>query len=105
MTVAHPPTKQLADGNEPAWEVALLFPAQGAWNEEEYLALDTNRLVEFSHGTIEVLPMPSDRHQSLVGRLHLLFFTYAQRTGGKVLFAHSAFGSGKEKSANPIYST
>ena len=25
---------------EPAWEVATLFPAQGAWSEEEYLSLE-----------------------------------------------------------------
>jgi hypothetical protein len=45
------PTRAAPDsGAEPAWEVALLFPNQGAWSEEEYLALDTNRLVEFTHG-------------------------------------------------------
>ncbi|MFN3333532.1 MAG: Uma2 family endonuclease, partial [Caldilinea sp.] len=52
---------------EPAWEVALLFPAQGAWSEEDYLYLDTNHLVEFSDGKIEVLPMPSDKHQAIAG--------------------------------------
>ena len=72
---------------EPAWDVALLFPAQGAWSVEEYLALDTNRLVEFSHGRIEVLPMPSDRHQSIVAFLFGILLAYAQQTGGKVLFA------------------
>ena len=51
---------------EPAWEVALLFPNQGAWSEEEYLALNGNRLVEFSHGFIEVLPMPTTTHQLIV---------------------------------------
>ncbi|MCS6825321.1 MAG: Uma2 family endonuclease [Caldilinea sp.] len=72
---------------QPAWEVALLFPAQGAWSEEEYLRLDTNRLVEFSDGHIEVLPMPSDRHQSIVLFLSALFAAFARRIGGKVLFA------------------
>jgi hypothetical protein len=33
---------------EPAWDIARLFPAQGEWSEEDYLELDTNRLVEFS---------------------------------------------------------
>jgi hypothetical protein len=29
----------LDDHAEPAWEVALLFPAQGEWSEDEYLWL------------------------------------------------------------------
>jgi len=55
-----------ADMPEPAWDVARLFPDQGAWSEEEYLALNSNRLVEFSHGQIEVLPMPTTSHQLIV---------------------------------------
>ena len=51
---------------EPAWEVAQLFSVQGHWVEEEYLGLTTNRLVEFSHGKVEVLPMPSEQHQDIV---------------------------------------
>jgi Uma2 family endonuclease len=48
---------------QPAWEVALLFPDQGEWSEEEYLDLETNRFVEFANGSIEVLPMPTLSHQ------------------------------------------
>jgi Uma2 family endonuclease len=51
---------------EPAWDIAKLFPNQGEWSEEEYLALDTNHLVEFTNGYIEVLPMPTIPHQRLV---------------------------------------
>lgn len=72
---------------QPAWEVALLFPAQGAWSEEEYLRLDTNQLVEFSNGYIEVLPMPSDKHQAIVGFLFVLFLKLANATGGIVRMA------------------
>lgn len=72
---------------EPTWEVALLFPAQGAWSEHEYLALDSNRLVEFSHGRLEVLPMPSDTHQSIVGFLYTVLLAFVQQTGGVVRFA------------------
>src|SRR5438046_2969712 len=43
---------------EPTWEIAYLFPNQGHWSEEEYLALDGNQLVEFSRGFLEVLPVP-----------------------------------------------
>jgi Uma2 family endonuclease len=38
-------------------DVAKLFPPKGQWSEQEYLALDTNRLVELSDGSIEVLEM------------------------------------------------
>lgn len=72
---------------EPAWEVALLFPAQGAWSEEDYLYLNTNRLVEFSNGHIEVLPMPSDRHQAIVGFLYVLLLNLAEIMGGTVRIA------------------
>jgi Uma2 family endonuclease len=69
---------------EPAWEIASLFPTQGNWSEDEYLALDTNHLVEFSDGRVEVLPMPSDRHQAIVTFFLLAFVTYAKKAGGIV---------------------
>ena len=72
---------------EPTWDIAHLFPAQGTWSVEEYLGLETNRLIEFSHGRIEVLPMPSDKHQSIVAYLYGILFTYARQFGGKVLFS------------------
>jgi Uma2 family endonuclease len=52
-----------ASVGEPAWPVALLFPSQGEWTEEDYLALDTKRLIELSNGCLEVLPMPTPFHQ------------------------------------------
>lgn len=51
---------------EPPWEIAELYPAQGYWDEEEYLGLDTNRLIEFSNGFIEVLPVPTTTHQLIL---------------------------------------
>jgi Uma2 family endonuclease len=72
---------------EPTWEVAWLFPAQGAWSEHEYLGLNTSRLVEYSHGRLEVLPMPSDRHQAIVGFLYMMFLNVVQQIGGAVRFA------------------
>ena len=67
--------------------MATLFPAQGAWSEEEYLSLDTNHLVNFSHGRIEVLPMPTDSHQGILGSLLFILGDIARRCGGKLLFA------------------
>jgi Uma2 family endonuclease len=55
---------------EPTWDVAQLFPAQGTWTESEYFALETNRRVEFSHGFIEFLPMPTVLHQRIAAVLY-----------------------------------
>jgi Uma2 family endonuclease len=73
---------------EPTWEIAYLFPPQGGWSEEEYFALDGNRLVEFSHGYLEFPPMPTTTHQLIVAYLYglLLAFT-SERHLGLVLFA------------------
>ncbi len=59
------PTQQVG---EPTWEIAELFPLQlfalqEDWPEEDYLQLDTNRLVELSDGHLEFLPMPTQWHQ------------------------------------------
>ena len=53
---------------EPTWEIAYLYPSQGTWSEEEYLALtnSSNRLIEFTDGFLEVLPMPTDKHQTIL---------------------------------------
>jgi hypothetical protein len=75
-----PGPPHIGRGSEPAgtpWEVAYLFPRQGNWSEEDYLALDTNQLVELSTGSLEVLPPPTTSHQLLVLHLYgfLLSFT------------------------------
>jgi Uma2 family endonuclease len=51
---------------EPVWSVAMLFPRQGEWTESDYLALDTNRMIELVDGCLEVLPMPTSSHQRIV---------------------------------------
>ena len=85
--MAHPTTKH-QDASELTWEIAQLFPAQGHWSEEEFLALDTNHLIEFSHGQLEVLPMPTQSHQLLVIALFELLRNYVRsRQLGTVLFA------------------
>jgi Uma2 family endonuclease len=61
---------------EPTWEIAKLFPNQGQWTEEEYLALNTNLLVEYSSGYIEVLPMPTKTHQAIVFYLARMLFAF-----------------------------
>ncbi len=54
---------------EPAWEVARMYPMQGEWTEEDYLALDRNcgnQMIELVDGFLEFLPMPVPRHQRIV---------------------------------------
>ncbi len=87
MTVVTTQPTMLDQWTEPTWEVAWLFPAQGAWSEHEYLALNASRLVEFSHGRLEVLPMPSDKHQAIVGFLYTVILAVVQQIGGAVRFA------------------
>jgi Uma2 family endonuclease len=59
---------------EPAWDLALLYPLQGAWSDLDYLALtqSTNRLVELTDGYVEVLPVPTSSHQ------RILLYLFAQ---------------------------
>ena len=80
-----PPTQFIV---EPVWDIAFLFPEQGQWGEEEYLALTTNHLVEYSHGLLEVLPMPTCAHQRLVAFLYRLLAAFVEAHGlGEIFFA------------------
>ena len=81
-------TSRELDELEPTWAVAYLFPAQGTWSEEEYLALNGNRLIEFSHGWVEVLPMPTTLHQLIVAFLYDSLKGFVQPRGlGLSLFS------------------
>ncbi len=72
----------------PTWEIAKLFPKQGRWTEREYLALDTNHLIELSDGCLEFLPMPNMFHQGLVAFVyHQLLAVVTQLNLGRVFFA------------------
>ena len=73
---------------DPPWEIAFLFPVQGSWTEDDYLELDTSRLVELSNGCVEVLPMPTILHQRIVRFLFLALHRFvADHSAGEVLFA------------------
>jgi len=62
---------------DPAWDL------DRTWSEAEYLKLDTNRLVEFVDGMIDVLPMPTYVHQIILFFLQtkLHAFVEARRMG------------------------
>jgi Uma2 family endonuclease len=73
------------------WKDVLeeLLPPQGRWSEDEYLVLTDhrNRLVEFTDGFLEILPMPTDKHQAILGFLYHIFRGFVDPRGGKVRFA------------------
>jgi Uma2 family endonuclease len=83
------PTTDLASTQE--WKDVLedILPLQGEWSEEEYLVLTDHRcrLVEFTDGSLEVLPMPTDKHQLILKFLFLAFCNFFDAKGGVVLFA------------------
>ena len=61
---------------------------QGHWSEEEYLALETNHLVELSDARLEFPPMPTPDHQFTVRFLYELLRAFAtNHASGEVLFA------------------
>jgi Uma2 family endonuclease len=57
---------------QPAWRVALFYPEQGGWTEDDYFALDGGPLVEFDEGHVEVLDLPTKEHQRMAQFLFLL---------------------------------
>ncbi len=87
---------------EPAWEIARLFPYQGEWSEEDYLELNTNHLVELTDGHIEVLPMPTPRHQRIVFLLQRLLWMFVTKHNlGEVLAAPLRVRLGVRKFREP----
>ncbi len=73
------------------WKDVLeeILPRQGQWSEQEYLVLTDHRtrLIEFTDGFLEVLPMPTDKHQAILGFLYTAFLSFIEPRGGKVRFS------------------
>jgi Uma2 family endonuclease len=69
--------------------LADLSALQGYWTQAQYLKLtnDCNRLIEFTDGRIEFLPMPTQRHQAILRFLFLALFPFVRDRGGDVFFA------------------
>jgi Uma2 family endonuclease len=89
MAIAAQPAEDLPASQTWSDMLGELLPRQGAWSEEEYLVLTEHhsRLVEYTDGFIEVLPVPTDHHQALLSFLFLAFFNFFQPRGGTVRFA------------------
>jgi Uma2 family endonuclease len=76
---------------------------QGLWTEEQYLKLTdhSRRLIEFTNGFIEVLPMPTEKHQAIVEHVFLTMRQFMEPIGGKVRFAPMRLEIRPEKFREP----
>jgi Uma2 family endonuclease len=85
------PSLTTSDPTAQEWKDMLeeLLPPQGRWSEDEYLLLTDhrNRLVEFTDGFLEVLPVPTDKHQAILGFLYQVFLRFIDGQGGTVRFS------------------
>ncbi|MDQ2807130.1 MAG: Uma2 family endonuclease [Chloroflexota bacterium] len=88
MTTATPTAmiQMVFDGSLTPIDLEVL---QGLWSDEQYLRLTdaTNWLVEFTDGRIEILPMPTYKHQAMVIALLLRLHEVVVPLGGTVIFA------------------
>ena len=69
--------------------IISLEPLQGLWTNEQYLTMTdhSQRLLEFTDGYIEVLPMPTDKHQFISRFLLFALFAFVQPLKGTVIYA------------------
>ena len=58
------------------------MPSQGCWSDEHYLWLTdrTRRLIEFTDGRVELLPMPTERHQIILLFLYRLLYAHVHQS-------------------------
>lgn len=65
------------------------LPRQGSWTDDDYLWLTdrSRRMIEFTDGYIEELPVPTSSHQAILAYLYRLFHAWVQPLGGVVLFS------------------
>src|SRR3954451_15132729 len=66
-----------------------LATLQGLWTEEQYVRLSaqTKRLIEFTDGILEVVPMPTDKNQVILLWFYRALFALLEPLGGIVLVA------------------
>ena len=74
---------------EDGHELASLDRLQGLWTEEQYLKLvaGCKRLVEFTDGWIEILPMPTRKHQAILRFLFRALDPLIDKMGGELFFS------------------
>ena len=98
MATTHPVTRTSSTSQEtlhallrevlPAQEASRL-PPQGAWSDADYLRLTDhcNRLIEFTDGCVQELPMPTFTHQAVLLALYRLLHDYLTPRGGVAIVA------------------
>jgi len=69
-----------------------LSALQGLWTEQQYIRLgeQTNRLIEFTDGILEVLPMPTSKHRLIIGFLYRVLYALLEQRGGIGIVAFAA---------------
>ena len=89
MATARQAARHTDTDSEFSLQIAELLPEQGDWSEDAYLWLtdQTNHLIEFTNGRIEVLPMPTEHHQAISAYLYMALLTFITRIGGKIFYA------------------
>ena len=89
MTAASPQADGLRVVTPDGCTVADSTALQGFWTQAQYLKLtnQSNRLLEFTDGRIEVLPIPTQQHQTISRFLFLALYFFAQGIGGNVFYA------------------
>ena len=79
---------------------------QGSWSEADFLALpDVVRHVELNARRLEVLPMPTHRHQAILGMLYILLASRARAEGGWALPAgiRMRLGEGRIREPDVVF--
>ena len=79
---ASTPTLRLVVSNDR--DIEELDNLQGTWTGEQYLRLTEgiNWLIEYTDGELEVLPMPTKRHQAIIRFLLIAAYTFLAPRGG-----------------------
>ena len=85
LAVQSPTPRIVLADNDLIVDLAAL---QGLWTLEQYLRLTNihKQPIEFTDGRLEFLPMPTRRHQAILGFLYRLLFAWLEARGGTVFF-------------------
>lgn len=88
-TIETPPTEGLSIVADDGCTIAEAEALQGLWTQDQYLVISetTNHLIEFTDGRIEVLPMPTKRHQAVSAYIFLALVDAMRAIGGAVFYS------------------
>ena len=93
MTAASPQPAGLCVVAPDGCTVADSTALEGFRTQVQYLELTSwsNRLIEFTDGRIEVLPVPTEQHQAISWFLFLALYSFVRGIDGKVFHAPLRF--------------